>query len=634
MINVLEMTMKKTAAFLLALLICFTLSLNIFAEPRDKTEEAIDGIIKWSNIESKGSKLTYYEWYIIGIARYDREKYRDSIDACIEALQEYVTDRYKTDDLLDRSKATEWHRIALASAACGYDPKCFGFDADGKPIDLVADGVYNRGLTAPLGKQGISGYIWGLITLNALDITVPEDACDSKNSIIQQLVEMQNQDGGFTLVGKASDVDITAQALLALYPNRDIDGVQDACDRAIEFLSQAQNENGGYTGFMRSEASESIAQVIIALNSCDIDIFSDARFIKNRTLYDALFEYQNEDGGFAHSVGEKSDIIASYQALLALVSIWRNGSGRSAIYDLSADTVNDPLPPNDTCDVSDDTCNISEDTFDTTEDAGNTPEDTCGVPEDTDGTLDQGNTENTVNADSTGGTDGADDSDGAGSIDSTNSTNSSANVDNTDNINEDPSGEDQNDILISTKYKPMIASAVVFAVAFALLLVLSFLKKSMRKKLVILSLICLLLACALFVTGYFESKPKNHIGYAYLTVECVEALEYEALDQDIRDSLPDDGYFLRSERVSVYEGDSVCDVLTRALEEKGIAFKKQTLGSAYFSSIGGLAEFDCGGMSGWTYDVNGVYPSKGSAAYKIENEDHITWKYSLEYRSF
>lgn len=100
------------------------------------------------------------------------------------ALEAYVAQKYQTAQKLSPAKATEWHRISLTLRAMGVDPTgC----ADGT-IDLIADGTYNRGNTAALDRQGLTGWIWALITLHSGAYAVPANAHDTEADMIRQLL--------------------------------------------------------------------------------------------------------------------------------------------------------------------------------------------------------------------------------------------------------------------------------------------------------------------------------------------------------------------------------------------------------------------------------------------------------------
>ena len=132
-----------------------------------------DNLLSPEYVSAAGSPAG--DWYPIGLGRLGID---DDYEMYLAALRENVTERYANDGGLDKIKATEWHRITLAVLALGGDPTSFGVDADGKPVNLIADGVYNR---KNLGAQGINGLIWGLIALDAADFSVPDGACYTRD---------------------------------------------------------------------------------------------------------------------------------------------------------------------------------------------------------------------------------------------------------------------------------------------------------------------------------------------------------------------------------------------------------------------------------------------------------------------
>ena len=299
------------------------------------------------------------DWYPIGLGRLGVQ---DNQAGYLAVINDNVQKRYETTAKLDKAKATEWHRISLAVLASGGNPRRMGENGD---IDLIADGTYNRvdakgnGL---LGKQGINGFIWGLIALDSMQYEVPENAYYSRDDIILNILNRQLSDGGWALTGNVSDPDITAMAIQSLapyynsekeytYENKKIqsDGTQitkkvrGVVDEGVFWLSSVQNEDGGYSSW-GTENCESVVQVAVALCSLGIDIFSDNRFIKDgNTIYDAILSYQNADGGFLHSktydpenptsLPDKSNTMASEQTLYGMVAIHRYQNGMRRLYD-------------------------------------------------------------------------------------------------------------------------------------------------------------------------------------------------------------------------------------------------------------------------------------------------------------
>lgn len=360
----------------LAMLIMFILVIMSSAEsisaddPYEEILQDIERIIKWKKSNSQtgvnepllnnhyleNAGETAGDWYPIGIGRIG---YQDDYEAYLAVIEDVVSKRYEQESKLSEAKATEWHRISLAILSMGGDPTEIGQDVDGKPIDLIADGTYNRGKVRALGLQGVNGWIWGLIALDSMRYVVPADGYDQREAIIQEIMRSQLSDGGFGLNQLESDTDMTAMALQALAPYYNSEEmytyelketetevtktVREVVDGALVLLAETQQEDGDYASWEVPNA-ESTAQVIVALTALGIDPFSDERFIKNdQTLFDGLKKYQMDDGGFIHaatydaenpsSLPDQSNTMASEQALYSLVALYRNAGGYRTLYD-------------------------------------------------------------------------------------------------------------------------------------------------------------------------------------------------------------------------------------------------------------------------------------------------------------
>lgn len=331
-----------------------------------RVEEIADRIIQWKKANEGNEKEGFFsdsflcsagttlaDWYVLGLSRSGAEEDYASYRF---ALARAVEERYKTSGRLDPSKATEWHRIILSMLASGGNPKKAGIRGQ---IDLVADGIYNRADNEGngiLGKQGINGYIWGLIALDSCFYAVPEEAFYTREELLLNILNRQNADGGWSLSGDRSDVDMTAMALQALAPYKNSEQVYSyqnkklypdgktvekkvytCIEEALCFLSEEQQEDGGYA----SEGipnSESTAQVLLALCALGMDPLKEKDFIKNgNTVLEGILKYRNADGGFLHSLADSSENQASLAArsdgmagaqalngLTALLRLWRN----------------------------------------------------------------------------------------------------------------------------------------------------------------------------------------------------------------------------------------------------------------------------------------------------------------------
>lgn len=313
-----------------------------------------DNLLSPEYVSAAGSPAG--DWYPIGLGRLGID---DDYEMYLAALRENVSERYANDGGLDKIKATEWHRITLAVLALGGDPTSFGVDADGKPVNLIADGVYNRD---NLGAQGINGLIWGLIALDAADFSVPDGAYYTRDGIIAELLSLRCPDGGFAFSGEHSDPDITAMAITALAPyygsektyeyelasgEKKAESVREAIDGALERLSEMQLETGDFRSYgLRN--SGSVCQVIVALCSLGINPFEDGRFIKGgKTLWDGLMIYKNSDGGFAASLSDDgvaaSGSMAGEQALYAMAAFMRLKRGEGRLFDFSSERERTPV---------------------------------------------------------------------------------------------------------------------------------------------------------------------------------------------------------------------------------------------------------------------------------------------------
>lgn len=292
-----------------------------------------------------GAGDSIVDWTVIAVSRLGIEA---DFGAYLTALEKNVIERYRTEELLDRIRATEWHRIALAILSSGGDPTQLA----GGTIDLVADGSYNRGAKMPLDAQGVNGPIWGLILMDSMRYDIPENAADSRESVIVSILEHQTPSGGWGFFPDgSSSVDMTAMALQALSPyisseqeftyTRKADSyefvrnVRDVIDEGVEFL-RAEFISGNI------DSCESTAWAIIVLCALGIDPANDNRFVEGgRSLVDAFLDFRQTDGGFAHVIapdgtGQSNPLTAS-TALLALAALVRFEMGQSNIFDFQED---------------------------------------------------------------------------------------------------------------------------------------------------------------------------------------------------------------------------------------------------------------------------------------------------------
>ena len=293
------MKIKRLAVFAAIIIIIISVfALEFFSSPDvDVLESAVEYIIEETRILVPGS--TADDWVAMVLARSCEGE--TMLEWYTRAFYKYIDDK---EGVLHVTRYTEYSRFVIVSHYLGEDPyNINGYDIVSPLLDAEI-----------VAKQGVNGAAWALM---AIDLVESPDAY-SREYYISQMLDAQNEDGSIgSLTG--SEVDVTAMCLRALAPYCDRSEVAAACERGVEFLAARQGESGGFkTAY--GESCESVAQVILALDALGLNI-NDERFDADTSLYDALLSYRNRDGGFAHTAGGKSDLMATEQAVLALIEI-------------------------------------------------------------------------------------------------------------------------------------------------------------------------------------------------------------------------------------------------------------------------------------------------------------------------
>ena len=103
-----------------------------------------------------------------------------------------------------------------------------------------------------------------------------------------------------------------------------------------------------------------------------------------------------------------------------------------------------------------------------------------------------------------------------------------------------------------------------------------------------------------------------------VSINCKTALKYGA-------DVPQSGYFYSPAKQTVKNGITAFDLLEKVCKDNGISFTYQQ--KTYIHAIGGLAEKDCGGASGWAYKINGINPPKAASKYVLSDGDIVEWYY-------
>ena len=294
-----------------------------------------------SYILSKDTKPDYSSiWNVIGLKRsglYVPESYINLFYSNVIAYCE------SKDWQITRAKYSDYSKLILALTASGVDAR----NVMGHNLLAYLSDYEN------VSRQGNNGTIWALIALKSNPAyEIPEDPSavqqNSEELLVKKVVGMQCQDGGWTMMGPTGDSDMTGMAMQALASYYNKDGYEDvtaAINKGLAWIEKNQLSSGGF-GTMKTETSESVAQIITALCGVGIDCGEDARFIKNgKWPMTGLFQYYMPEGGFMHVAADAGnngggaggiiDGMATEQGLYATVAYRRFLDGETFLYDMS-----------------------------------------------------------------------------------------------------------------------------------------------------------------------------------------------------------------------------------------------------------------------------------------------------------
>lgn len=364
---------RWSAGFLLLLLVAVWLTAmprQVWAaDPLQDVKQMQEGIVSWKS-SSEGEKELLAgdlldqagsagsDWFAFDVARMGSAT-EEQRAAYLARLQDAVEAVYANkEDSMMRLRISDIHRMALTVIACGGDPENFGTDPDGNPINLINDTVWNsNSCWGDPGDQGINGYIWALLTIDAKNYQEPEGAEWTREKLVSELLSRQLADGGFGLIKTdPSDVDLTSMVLTALAPYQGQDKtytytgiisgqeetstVDAVAEKAFARLSELQAEDGSMLTY-DERTSESTAWAMIALASWGKDPEQDSAFIKNgKTLIDGMQEFCLDDGGIVHSLdGDEEETVgnnmAGYQTLYGLEAVRRLWEGQTRLFEMT-----------------------------------------------------------------------------------------------------------------------------------------------------------------------------------------------------------------------------------------------------------------------------------------------------------
>ena len=165
----------------------------------------------------------------------------------------------------------------------------------------------------------------------------------------------------------------------------------------------------------------------------------------------------------------------------------------------------------------------------------------------------------------------------------------------------------------------------------------------------LLALLFVVLVIAVVINGtHIQSVDEYYLNHidditpesetVTISIRCDTILDnWDDLSPELQSDefIPPDGVILDQTEYVLREGDTVFDILDRAVRYNRIQMEyqgadKNSFGSVYIQGIHYLYEFSCGPLSGWMYRVNGEFPNYGCSKYELENGDIIEWLYTCD----
>lgn len=208
--------------------------------------------------------------------------------------------------------------------------------AGGNPTNIsgynLVKTIYNGDVT----KQGTNGVTYALISLDSANFPIPSSATWTKEKLIKQLLNTQQQDGHWSLNTKDSstDIDMTAMVLTALAPYKGQVAVKDHISKAVNYLSSQYLAS-------KVDNSSTAAQIVIALSSLGMDA-NGSTFTKDHvSILQYLMSFQKNGGGFGYKAGNASDTFSTPQAFEALAAyqLYKNRNGSLYHFSISANAI-------------------------------------------------------------------------------------------------------------------------------------------------------------------------------------------------------------------------------------------------------------------------------------------------------
>lgn len=155
--------------------------------------------------------------------------------------------------------------------------------------------------------------ILALIAFDSNQFSIPDSAFNTRDSIVQSLLQLQQENGSFVFNGEES-FEITAIAVSALAPYQDQENVRTSIQSALSYLQNQLKQTQNFNCY-------TLSCLTIAVSSLGISV-NDRRFAsRDESLVDSIMQYQLSNGSFTVDEDtEQADVIATELAIIAMIA--------------------------------------------------------------------------------------------------------------------------------------------------------------------------------------------------------------------------------------------------------------------------------------------------------------------------
>ena len=262
---------------------------------------------------------------------------------------------------INEFKKESYEVVSTSKSIYDIEKTIIGLSAIGVDATNLSNGNETINALEVLANQDleslVNATIFGLVAYDSGAYDMPVNSKYTREEIITMILDKQSEKGGWSLVGRGEDVDMTAMAIHSLSPyytskNAEVAGISEeaynriknSVDKGVNLLSELQLEDGsfGTDKYASGSNANSTAMVINALSALGVDSLRDARFIKNdKSVVDGLFKFVTEDNkGFGFK-DNKYNAMATEQSFRGLVSYSKFNENKEAynIYQCNVDSI-------------------------------------------------------------------------------------------------------------------------------------------------------------------------------------------------------------------------------------------------------------------------------------------------------